>query len=341
MNKTETAYKEIKNRLIEQYWKPGEKITSERDLASLFHISRVTIKAAINKLIEEGYLEYIEGKKGTYVTNINNIKNSAKTICVAIDNKTPAFSSYLLEGIHNSLINKGYHTLYFNTLFNKENIFEQIQNIINDDISGVIFAPLMGNYNIENNFKIINLIKSNNIPLIQVDRYVTQDYGSYVGTNNNKAFFNLTNKIIDKGYKSILIAKGYETSSSKEKINGIKQALKERNIDYNEIIINETDFVLSNVFNADDDMICEIKNSDAIIGMNQNICRAIKRIDNSKYMASISASKEEVENNISAIHQMYEIGKECGRLIIEGIEENNKSQKSIYIDAPIYENKKF
>ncbi|MGD1816479.1 MAG: GntR family transcriptional regulator [Pleomorphochaeta sp.] len=337
MNKTDTAYKEIKNRLIEQYWKPGEKITSERNLATLFHVSRVTIKAAIDKLIDEGYLGYIEGKKGTFVTNVNNLKNGSKTICVAIDNKTPAFSSFLLEGIHNTLLNKGYHTLYFNTLFNKDNIFEQISNLINDDISGFIFAPLMGNYNIENNFKIINLIKSNNIPLVQVDRYITLDYGSYVGTNNNKAFYNLTKRLIDKGYKSILVASGYTTSSSDEKKAGIKAALKNNNIPYNEIVINETDFVVSNKLEIDEKTKKEINNSDAIIGMNQNICRAIKKINNTKYMASISASKEECENNMSAIHQMYEIGKESGRIMIEAIEENNDTQKTIFINAPIIE----
>jgi DNA-binding transcriptional regulator YhcF (GntR family)/predicted hydrocarbon binding protein len=337
MNKTDTAYKEIKNRLFEEYWKPGEKITSERDLATLLHVSRVTIKAAINRLIDEGYLGYIEGKKGTFVTNVQNIKDGTRTICVAIDNKTPAFSSYLLEGIHNTLLNKGYHTLYFNTLFNKENIFEQIKNLLNDDIAGVIFAPLMGDFNVENNFKIINLLKNNNIPLIQVDRYVTEDYGSYVGTNNTKAFYKLTKEIIKKGYKSILVASGYSTSSANEKIVGIKKALNEHNREYKEININETDFVLSNKLSIDDDMINEIESSDAILTFNQNIARAIKKINDTKYIASSSASKEECENNIAAVHQMYEIGKDCGKLIIEAIEENNDIQKTIFINAPIYE----
>lgn len=339
MNKTEKAYKEIKNRLIEQYWKSGDKITSERDLSSLFNVSRVTIKAAINKLIEEGYLEYIEGKKGTFVTNHYKENNKPKTICVAIDNKTPAFSSYLLEGIHDTLLNKGYHTLYFNTLFNKENIYEQINQLVNDNIAGVIFAPLMGDYNIENNFKIIKLLKSYNIPLVQVDRYITQDYGSYVGTNNTKAFYDITIQLINKGFKSILVASGYQTSSSDEKMDGIKKALNEHNRTLNSININETDFVFSNKFNPDNDTILAIKNSDAIIGINQNICKAIKKIDSSKFMTSIAASKDEVENNIAAIHQMYEIGRECGRLIVDSIEENIKIQKSIYIEAPIYEQK--
>ncbi len=337
MNKTEATYKEIKNRLFEEYWKPGEKITSERDLANLLHVSRVTIKAAINKLIDEGYLGYIEGKKGTFVTNVQNIKDGTRTICVAIDNKTPAFSSFLLEGIHNTLLNKGYHTLYFNTLFSKENIFEQIKNLINDDIAGVIFAPLMGDYNIEKNYKIINLIKNNNIPLVQVDRFVTEDYGSYVGTNNTKAFYKLTKEIIKKGYKSILVASGYQTSSAEEKIIGIKRALSEHNRAFKEININETDFVLSNKLVLEDNIVRDIKNSDAILTLNQNIARAVKKIDDSKYIASSSASKDECENNISAIHQMYEVGKDCGKLIIESIEENNNIQKTILINAQIYE----
>lgn len=337
MRKVDKVYIELKSRLTEQYWKQGERITSERDLATLLNVSRVTIKAALNKLIDEGLLEYIDGKKGTFVTVRNSTPHNGNTICVAIDNKTPAFSSFLLEGIHDTLLNKGFQTIYFNTLFNKENIEEQINYFILNNISGFILAPLIGKDSLENNNKIINLLIENNIPLVQVDRYATDSYGSYVGTNNLKAFYNLTKEVLKRGYSSILTIDGFKTTSTEERKSGILKALKEEGIVYKEISLDEISYIKKNKISLSEDQLQLINESDAIIGLNQNLTRAIKTFSPNKYMASISASKDECENNLSIIQPMYEIGKESGRLIIEQIDNKEAVQKQILIEGCCWE----
>lgn len=47
--------------------KPGDMIPSEREYAEKFQISRMTVRQAINNLVNEGYLERVRGK-GTFVT---------------------------------------------------------------------------------------------------------------------------------------------------------------------------------------------------------------------------------------------------------------------------------
>lgn len=55
---------EIKNRHL----KPGMKILSERKLAEKFNLSRMTVKYAIDKLVESRILIKVQGK-GTYISN--------------------------------------------------------------------------------------------------------------------------------------------------------------------------------------------------------------------------------------------------------------------------------
>lgn len=55
---------EIKNRNL----KPGMKISSERELAEKFDVSRMTVKYAIDKLVDSRILIKVQGK-GTYVSN--------------------------------------------------------------------------------------------------------------------------------------------------------------------------------------------------------------------------------------------------------------------------------
>ena len=47
-------------------WKPGDKIPSENELCDKFEVSRMTIRQAINNLVEQGYL-YRKRGIGTFV----------------------------------------------------------------------------------------------------------------------------------------------------------------------------------------------------------------------------------------------------------------------------------
>ena len=59
----------IKNKIGEGIYKVGERIPSERELASKYGITRVTVRRAINSLIEEKVLTPVIGS-GTYVSNV-------------------------------------------------------------------------------------------------------------------------------------------------------------------------------------------------------------------------------------------------------------------------------
>ncbi|HEX3026556.1 MAG TPA: GntR family transcriptional regulator [Clostridia bacterium] len=62
-------YKQLKAMLLEQLenqvWKNNEKIPSEAEISGIYGVSRVTVRSALNELVEDGYLIKIQGK-GTY-----------------------------------------------------------------------------------------------------------------------------------------------------------------------------------------------------------------------------------------------------------------------------------
>ena len=71
MNYQIPLYIQLKNLIIQRIkdgeYLPGEKIPSEREMSSLYHINRMTVKHAINTLIDEGHLFRIKNN-GTFVT---------------------------------------------------------------------------------------------------------------------------------------------------------------------------------------------------------------------------------------------------------------------------------
>jgi GntR family transcriptional regulator len=56
----------IKDRIVKGELKPGDVLPSEREYSQLFAVSRMTIRQAINKLVNDGYL-YRKKGSGTFV----------------------------------------------------------------------------------------------------------------------------------------------------------------------------------------------------------------------------------------------------------------------------------
>ena len=73
MNKDiQPLYIRIKDRILEiirsENLKPGDSLPTEPELEEMFHVSRTTIRAAINELKSEGYVVKQQGR-GTFVAN--------------------------------------------------------------------------------------------------------------------------------------------------------------------------------------------------------------------------------------------------------------------------------
>lgn len=78
----------LRERVDTQVFGFGEKIPSEAELCEKYEVSRITVRRAIDELVEEGYLERKQGK-GTFVAQ----RRSPVTIMSFGDNVTEGFSS--------------------------------------------------------------------------------------------------------------------------------------------------------------------------------------------------------------------------------------------------------
>jgi GntR family transcriptional repressor for pyruvate dehydrogenase complex len=67
------VYERLKKQLIRGVWGPGEKLPSEKEFCSLFGVSRVTIRGAIQQLEILGLVETRQGG-GTFVRDFSSIQ---------------------------------------------------------------------------------------------------------------------------------------------------------------------------------------------------------------------------------------------------------------------------
>lgn len=67
----------IKKKIIEGEYQIGDKIMSERTMAQVYGINRLTVRNAIKNLRKEGYLKAIQGK-GTFVNKIPAVQDKVE-----------------------------------------------------------------------------------------------------------------------------------------------------------------------------------------------------------------------------------------------------------------------
>lgn len=77
-NVSEEVFEQLKALIYSGEWKPGEKIQSENDLAKTFHVSRVSIRAALNRLNGLGLVVSKQGE-GTFVGEVS-VENCMNTL---------------------------------------------------------------------------------------------------------------------------------------------------------------------------------------------------------------------------------------------------------------------
>ena len=67
---SEQVFEQLKKQILEREWIPGEKLPSETELGSIFGVSRVTIRQALQKLAVLGLIETRLGE-GSFVKEAN------------------------------------------------------------------------------------------------------------------------------------------------------------------------------------------------------------------------------------------------------------------------------
>ena len=343
-SKSETVYQEILARIREGFWKPGEQILAERQLATLFSVSRVTVRRAVSQLVGEGLLEYREGRLGTFVTAKIEEEPPAgsRLIGIALDNYTPAFASFLLEGLHDALWKHNYHTLYCNTHLENGKVTEKIASFIQQGVLGLIFSPLLSPSSMQVNKAILELSREAHIPLVQLDRCISGEPFSKVQCDNTKAMNDLMENLYAKGVRRPLVLSGIVTTSTEERLAGICQACERHGIEATVLEVDELEYYRQEKLVYPNGSPVSFAGYDAIIGLSQVLSKVAVRLAKlqtpNTLTAGVSASVMEVINDYSVIQPLYHIGYASALLLIQHLESPKTPCTTILVQAEQWPN---
>lgn len=236
---------ETKHEIIEKYFislveenkvSAGDQLPSENEIASLFNVSRHTVRQALTYLVQEGWI-YKERGKGSFYSNKKS-NETKKNVAVLTTYISDYIFPKIISGIEEELRRKGYNLLLFNSNNDIQNERTCFENIINQDIAGLIVEPAQSTINNLHHDSIKKLEK-NNIKYIAINANCDEENSSFIIVDDEQGGYKLTNYLLELGHRNIAgIFKADDLQGEKRR-KGYVKALKEYDLSFNKSIVGE------------------------------------------------------------------------------------------------------
>lgn len=231
--------KDIQNKIINNDYVLGSKIPSEAELRQQFNVSRHTIRLAIAKLVNEGYLVKQQGS-GTFVSdhyksNYNSKKK--KTIGVITTYLSAYIFPSIIRGIEEELSTHNYSLMISSTRNNVDNERGSLESMIEQNVDGLIVEPTKSNL-MNPNLNYYLELTEKSTPLMMLNASYEELDLPFVALDDIKAGRMATDHLIDLGHTNIGIITKSDDLQGKNRLKGYLKALYESKLTFS------NDFIL-------------------------------------------------------------------------------------------------
>lgn len=313
MKKNIPLYKQIEENFIQKIehgqLNKGDRIPSETEIVSEFHVSQITAKNALNNLAEKGYVRRVRGK-GTFV-DFENAEKKERTIGLIFTTMKTSIDRKLLSCLE-EFARKEKLRFFFG--LSRESIDEEINLIhyfIDCGVEGLIIFPTES----ENFNEDILRLHLKNFPLVLVDRYFNKLGITSVTSDNFSAGYKLADLVIQKQFKKLVfITTIEENSATIDRIKGIEYAFVTNQIPIDK---NLWLFVPSTI-ESNESMIAFLRDQqpDVVITVNAHLSKLIHDYTTTNQIFHLS-----FDNPVGCNFYIEQDVKEIARLAIENLKK--------------------
>ncbi len=189
--------------------------TVSRVLANQSRVKEDTRKLVLDAIEQLNY-------RPNLIARSLRVQKSAKIGLVVSDIRNPFFTA-IGRAVEDAAYEQGYSVLMCNTDENpaKE---EMYLNLLHDEnVAGIIFSPTQ-------QFSAGLKSYQSNIPFVIIDRAVNSKHVDMVLLDNISAAYELTNHLIENGYRQLAGLFGNASTTGQERNKGFQKALKEHQL---------------------------------------------------------------------------------------------------------------
>lgn len=207
----------------------GQKIPSENELSSQFHLSRQTVRHAIGILENEGRLNRIQGS-GTYVSR-ENAGPSGNRIAVITTYVDGYIFPRMIRQVEKNLFEKGYTVQIAFTNNQVERERDILKTLIaQDDITGIIMEATKSGLPNPNR-ELFKELEKRKVPILFVNSYYPDQNAPHVSLNDRMAAKKITEYLISQGHQKIGGMFKLDDGQGHLRYSGYMEAMNQANLE--------------------------------------------------------------------------------------------------------------
>lgn len=191
----------IKNEISDRRLLPGDKLYSENELASMFSLSRHTVRQGISTLENKGIITRSRGS-GTYISSIKSGRPETKTIGVITTYLNDYIFPSIIQGIDSCLMENDY-TMQLGITNNKQEVEATvIKGMLERGVDGFIIEPSKSALpNI--NSQLYLQIQKSHIPCVMINGYYSGTNFPYIAPNDRESGQRAVELAAEYGHRNI------------------------------------------------------------------------------------------------------------------------------------------
>ncbi len=270
-------------------FKPGDRLTSELDLAGQYQISRDSVRRALDLLVKGGLVQRVHGK-GYYVQNWLEVQSSGGLISFLVPDTRVFLFMNMLNGVVNAANSRGYSTIIG---YLGNDVAEEKQNMDQLKTRGVSGFVIFPRNNLDTDEAIEELFHDN-FPFVIVDRFLANLPCSFVGIDNIQAAYQAVSYLITKGYRTIGFATWVDmkTTTIQERYEGYRKALSDHHIEFQPEWLLQSPSSFASPIYAEEEGTAEINNYRLLLRRPQRPRAILSINDMTAYLVSKAAKAE-------------------------------------------------
>lgn len=201
-------YEDLQNKINTGVYPIDSKLPAERELESIYSVSRITAQKAVNELANEGL---VERKSGFGTTVKKKSEHSpVRLLGLILPGTLESFGDNLLHSISDNCALSGYSLIIKFSNENQARESECLDELVNLNVAGILIAPLQREFYTETLMKYI----LQKFPIVILDKELTGLDTMFVGTNHLESAVVSATEILKHGHTNIGIVDYAEISNS-------------------------------------------------------------------------------------------------------------------------------
>lgn len=211
-------YQDLEKKIRNGFWKDGQQLPTEFELSEQYQVSRITVRHALQLLVEKGSILRLQGK-GSIVTK--KLKSSG-VIAVAINDFGPFFGEEFIKSVIMHAEKEGYSVILQTCYYSHQQENTVLLRLLDANIAGLIFVPLYGSKNVSPELKKV----ADRLPLVFADRKIDGLDAPLVCTDNISATEELCRRLIHIGHRRIgFVSSNTDSTVVRDRLKGYVNAL--------------------------------------------------------------------------------------------------------------------